>query len=98
MWISRTVAGKGAGEASMSRARRFTTIQAPPSARRKNNSGGRSISATGFSSTVVRLAVSFLWLDFAYYASFFGALRRVGQVMAVRKSVTVNLQLSDREI
>jgi len=48
--------------------------------------------------TFVRLSVSFLWFDFAYYVSFFGALRRVGKVIHVRRSVTANLRLSDREI
>ena len=48
--------------------------------------------------TLLRLVVSFLWLDFAYYGSFFGALRRLGQVIDVRRSVTANLRLSDREI
>lgn len=48
--------------------------------------------------TVVRLAVSFIWLDLVYYVSFFDALRRVGQVFDVRRSVAANLRLSDREI
>jgi len=48
--------------------------------------------------TTVRLAVSFLWLDFAYYESFFSALHRVGQVLDLRKTVIDNLRLSDSEI
>jgi len=48
--------------------------------------------------TSVRLAVSFLWLDFPYYTAFFGALGRVGQVMDARRRVIDHLRLSDREI
>jgi GT2 family glycosyltransferase len=48
--------------------------------------------------TLLRLAVSFLWLDFAYYCSFFGALRRIGEVRRVRKTVTGALNLTDKEI
>jgi GT2 family glycosyltransferase len=48
--------------------------------------------------TLLRLAVSFLWLDFAYYGSFFGALRRIGQVKRMRKSVTCAMKLTDNDI
>ncbi len=34
--------------------------------------------------TMLRLTVSFLWFDFAYYGSFFGALRHVAQVRRIR--------------
>lgn len=48
--------------------------------------------------TFVRLAVSFLWLDVAYYAAFFGAIRRLPGVMELRKGVIRNLVLGDAEI
>lgn len=35
--------------------------------------------------TCLRLAVSFLWFDFPYYAAFFGALCRLGSVVALRR-------------
>jgi GT2 family glycosyltransferase len=48
--------------------------------------------------TLLRLAVSFLWLDFAYYSSFLGALRRIGLVMRMRKTEAGARKLSDKEI
>lgn len=48
--------------------------------------------------TVLRLCVSFFWLDFAYYGSFFGALRRIGQVRRIRKAERDLRSLTDREI
>ncbi len=48
--------------------------------------------------TLMRLAVSFLWLDFAYYFSFFGALGRIGQVMEMRRAERGARMLSDKEI
>jgi GT2 family glycosyltransferase len=48
--------------------------------------------------TFVRLSISFLWFDFAYYSSFFGALCRFGQVIDMRKSAAIYQRLSDREI
>jgi GT2 family glycosyltransferase len=48
--------------------------------------------------TLLRLAVSFLWLDFAYYSSFLGALRRICQVMRMRKTEAGARKLSDKEI
>ncbi len=48
--------------------------------------------------TFLRLLVSFLWLDLPYYAAFFGALRRLGPAMALRKAVKANLSLGDGEI
>jgi len=48
--------------------------------------------------TFVRLSVSFLWFDFAYYRSFFSALCRFGQVIDMRKSAAIYQRLRDREI
>lgn len=48
--------------------------------------------------TMLRLLVSFLWLDFPYYASFFGALRKLPEVRRLRRTVTQNLRLGDAEI
>lgn len=48
--------------------------------------------------TILRLLASFLWGDITYYAAFFGALSRVGQVRALRADVRANLRLSDAEI
>jgi len=48
--------------------------------------------------TMLRLMVSFLWLDFTYYAAFYGALGRLAEARILRKSVTDNLRLSDAEI
>ena len=48
--------------------------------------------------TFLRLAVSFVWLDFSYYAAFWGALNRIGAAREVRRSVTSNLRMSDAEI
>lgn len=48
--------------------------------------------------TSLRLAVSFLWLDFPYYAAFFDALRRVGSVMGLRKAQGAEIRLADKDI
>jgi GT2 family glycosyltransferase len=48
--------------------------------------------------TFLRLSISFLWFDFAYYASFLGAVRRLRAAMKIRESVTLNLAMGDREI
>jgi GT2 family glycosyltransferase len=48
--------------------------------------------------TLFRLAVSFLWFDFTYYAAFFGALTRISEAAMLRSSVLTNLRLSDQEI
>jgi len=48
--------------------------------------------------TVLRLSVSFLWLDFPYYRAFWGALRRIGPVMARRRAAGSLQTLGDREI
>lgn len=57
-----------------------------------------SFRAANFLHTALRLLVSFLWLDIPYYASFLGALRRLGEVRRLRASVTANLRLSDGAI
>lgn len=51
-----------------------------------------------FCHTALRLMVSFLWLDVAYYAAFFGALRRIGEVVGVRRAEAGHRRLQDREI
>ena len=48
--------------------------------------------------TLLRLAVSFLWLDIPYYAAFWGAIRRLGPAMQLRKTVKAHLLLRDAEI
>ena len=48
--------------------------------------------------TLLRLAVSFLWWDIAYYAAFGGALRRFSEVRKFRSSVVSSCCLTDREI
>ena len=48
--------------------------------------------------TLVRLSVSFLWGDIAYYAAFGGALRRLGEVNKFRRSAVASRCLTDREI
>lgn len=48
--------------------------------------------------TAIRLAVSFLWLDFAYYASFAGALRRFGGVRLLRRDEAKYRALRDRDV
>ena len=48
--------------------------------------------------TMFRLAVSFLWFDFTYYAAFYGALTRISEAKILRRSVLTNLRLSDQEI
>lgn len=48
--------------------------------------------------TIVRLCFSFLWFDFSYYASFFGALKRLKEASAMRKEVIKTLVLGDQEI
>jgi GT2 family glycosyltransferase len=48
--------------------------------------------------TTLRLAVSFLWLDFTYYAAFFDALRRIDEVFDLRRVVAENLRLTDKDI
>ena len=48
--------------------------------------------------TFVRLSVSFLWGDTAYYAAFGGALRRFGEVNKFRRSAVASRCLTDREI
>ena len=49
-------------------------------------------------SVFIRLCVSFLWGDFNYYASFCGALKRLGGVKALRKQERVHAVLEDRQI
>lgn len=47
---------------------------------------------------LLRLAVSFLWLDVTYYAAFYEALQRLGEARRLRKEVIDNLRMSDAEI
>ena len=48
--------------------------------------------------TLLRLSVSFLWGDIAYYAAFGGALRRFAEVRKYRRSAGSLPGLTDREI
>ena len=48
--------------------------------------------------TFLRLATSFLWFDFTYYAAFYGAVVRIKEALRLRRSVLDNLQLSDHDI
>lgn len=48
--------------------------------------------------TLFRLAVSFLWMNFTYYAAFWGALRRWEDVAALRNSERPYRKLGDAEI
>ncbi len=57
-----------------------------------------SFRAANFAHTVVRLLVSFLWLDIPYYAAFAAALRKLKEARSLRKTVTANLRLGDAEI
>ncbi|MDH4162898.1 MAG: glycosyltransferase [Nitrospirota bacterium] len=57
-----------------------------------------SFRAANYIHTALRLLVSFLWLDLPYYASFFGALRRLGEVRKLRKTVLATLATGDAEI
>lgn len=47
---------------------------------------------------LLRLCTSFLWGDFNYYASFFGALRRLDAVRALREQEKSHAVLGDRQI
>lgn len=58
----------------------------------------RSMMATHAAYVLMRLCVSFLWGDFNYYASFFGAVRRLDQVKALRKREQGHAVLGDRQI
>jgi GT2 family glycosyltransferase len=46
----------------------------------------------------IRLAVSFLWLDFVYYRAFFGALGRWREVCALRQAERPHRSLTDAQI
>lgn len=48
--------------------------------------------------TVLRLAVSFLWLDFPYYGAFFDALARIGEVARLRRSMAAETRVRDKDI
>jgi GT2 family glycosyltransferase len=48
--------------------------------------------------TLIRLSVSFLWGDIAYYSAFAGALRRWSEVRTCRRSVVASRRLTDGEI
>ncbi|MBP1628253.1 MAG: glycosyl transferase, family 2 [Holophagaceae bacterium] len=48
--------------------------------------------------TAFRLAVSWLWMDTAFYVSFWGALQRLGSVRAARRELKSRMRLCDREI
>ncbi len=48
--------------------------------------------------TVLRLAVSFLWLDITYYGAFFDALRRLNEVARLRRTLLAEIRLSDKDI
>lgn len=48
--------------------------------------------------TLLRLLVSFLWGDIAYYAAFGGALRRSGEVLTLRRTEATRRRLTDRDI
>ena len=47
---------------------------------------------------LLRLSVSFLWGDIAYYSAFAGACRRVGKAREFRRNVVASCRLTDREI
>ncbi|WP_026841526.1 glycosyltransferase family 2 protein [Citrifermentans bremense] len=47
---------------------------------------------------LLRLAVSFLWLDFTYYKAFYRALQLLGEVRRLRKEVVGHLKIGDAEI
>jgi GT2 family glycosyltransferase len=48
--------------------------------------------------TVMRLAVSFLWLDFPYYGAFIDALGRIGEVARLRRSMADETRVRDKDI
>nr|WP_320133653.1 glycosyltransferase family 2 protein [uncultured Holophaga sp.] len=48
--------------------------------------------------TALRLALSWLWLDTAYYASFWSAFRGLGAIRRLRGTARAHLRLSDREV
>lgn len=48
--------------------------------------------------TFLRLAVSFLWFDFAYYSAFWGAFLQLRPAMLQHKGVKENLLMGDAEI
>lgn len=48
--------------------------------------------------TFLRLAVSFLWCDFTYYAAFGDALKRFGEVQRLRRAALPHLRLRDKDI
>ncbi|MDA8427925.1 MAG: glycosyltransferase family 2 protein [Geobacteraceae bacterium] len=58
----------------------------------------RSLMASHAAYVLIRLCVSFLWGDFNYYCSFFGALRRLAKVSALRKQEKAHAVLRDRQI
>jgi len=62
------------------------------------NLSDRSMMASHAAYVLMRLCVSFLWGDFNYYASFFGALRRLGEVRAIRAQEKRHAVLGDRQI
>jgi GT2 family glycosyltransferase len=47
---------------------------------------------------LLRLCVSFLWGDIGYYASFFGALRRIKEIRILRQHEKGHAVLGDRQI
>ncbi|MDD2856860.1 MAG: glycosyltransferase family 2 protein, partial [Desulfuromonadaceae bacterium] len=49
-------------------------------------------------SVLIRLAVSFIWGDFNYYASFLGALKRLNEVKAIRTAEKKYRILNDDQI
>jgi GT2 family glycosyltransferase len=48
--------------------------------------------------TLLRLAISFLWLDLTYYAAFWGALTRVAEVVRMRREAAPHNRLLDKDI
>jgi GT2 family glycosyltransferase len=57
-----------------------------------------SFIALNLAHTLLRLSVSFLWGDIAYYAAFGGALQRSAEVWQLRRSVAGGRRLTDRDI
>jgi GT2 family glycosyltransferase len=57
-----------------------------------------SFIARNLAYTLLRLSVSFLWGDLAYYAAFAKALQRSGEVRKLRAALAGHRTLTDREI
>jgi hypothetical protein len=54
--------------------------------------------AANLSSTALKLAFSWLWLNFIYYQAFFGALSRLGEISLVRREERRHRVLGDAEV